>query len=365
MSEKSGSPISEGLETAFEIHNRITDSVQPILDQQKKIEEITAGINIDPPHLRIENPVMDAIETAHIQSSALQFANRIANFQINTEITRAIQSFIKIVNSSFYENIRTVVDRVGEVLQNIAQSPAIQWLQSIDYNPIIAFFQNLDLDFDISERYKELNEAYLQAMYDCNWFPYAGWTIDIRLFTEVNDILATSRGKSKRRTARIDKAIFSYYTDHEIRKIKRSWNNSDLEFHIKKMIGQAIDAHLRGEYALTITCLATMWEGLIHKRSNVIGRRSSEKTKQDFKELISDNDFEPIFADFYENMIVSQCNTPDDVIEGVPNRNGISHSKYKKYPNKKASLNAILLTDFIINLSPIDVKEDQTKEVKM
>ena len=39
----------------------------------------------------------------------------------------------------------------------------------------------------------------------------------------------------------------------------------------------------------------------------------------------------------------------EDVIEGVPSRNGWLHGNYRKYPNKTASLNAILLTDFIIN----------------
>lgn len=39
----------------------------------------------------------------------------------------------------------------------------------------------------------------------------------------------------------------------------------------------------------------------------------------------------------------------EDIIEGVPSRNGCLHGQYKKYPNKKASLNAILLTDFIIS----------------
>ena len=51
------------------------------------------------------------------------------------------------------------------------------------------------------------------------------------------------------------------------------------------------------------------------------------------------------------------CDTPEDVIDGVPNRNGVSHSKYKRYPNKKASLNAILLTDFIIGLSPLPIED--------
>ena len=74
-----------------------------------------------------------------------------------------------------------------------------------------------------------------------------------------------------------------------------------------------------------------MWEGLIHKRLNVTERLGSKKTKEGFKELIGENDFDPIFSDFYENFIVCDCNSPEEVIDGVPNRNGVSHSKYKKY----------------------------------
>ena len=109
---------------------------------------------------------------------------------------------------------------------------------------------------------------------------------------------------------------------------------------------------MRGEYALTIACLATMWESLIQQKYGLSGRRAQNKIKKDFAELIDENDYEAIISDFYNNLIVSQCNTPDEVIEGVPNRNAISHGKYRRYPNKKASLNAILLTDFIISLEP-------------
>jgi hypothetical protein len=58
--------------------------------------------------------------------------------------------------------------------------------------------------------YRELNERYLQVMYESKWFPYAGWTVDIELFAEVNEIIASSRGASKRREKRIDNAILSY-----------------------------------------------------------------------------------------------------------------------------------------------------------
>ena len=357
MTIKNENYIPEGIEKTLEAQSRMMEPLQPLLEEQRRIETMTARLNLDSPHMRIGNQVMEAFKAA--QNPALQFAARQASeIQATSGIQAALEA-INQINYSFLENAIKAANKLSEAFRSTI-SPAIQWLESIDYNPIIKYLQNLDFDVDISKRYKELNGAYLQAMYDCHWFPYAGWTIDIRLFSEINDILATSRGASKRREKRIDKAIFSHYTDVEIQNIKRTWKKSDdIEPHIKRMLGQAINAHLRGEYALTITCLATLWEGLIHRKCNIEGRRNCKRTKQDFKELIIDNKFEPIFSDFYENMIVSQCDTPEEVIEGVPNRNGISHSKYIKYPNKKASLNAILLTDFIIGLSPINILEDQ------
>ena len=47
----------------------------------------------------------------------------------------------------------------------------------------------------------------------------------------------------------------------------------------------------------------------------------------------------------------------DDVIDGVPNRHGVSHSWYRSYPSKKASLNAIMLTDYILRLEPLDAAQ--------
>lgn len=129
-----------------------------------------------------------------------------------------------------------------------------------------------------------------------------------------------------------------------------------MESHVKKMVNQAINAHLRGEYVLTIACLATLWEGML-KQKMPAKTRSNKELKKDIKALVVGNGYEEILGDFYNNLIIGTCYGIEDVKEGVPNRNGIAHSWYKKYPNKKASLNAILLTDFIINLNPKETTE--------
>ena len=129
------------------------------------------------------------------------------------------------------------------------------------------------------------------------------------------------------------------------------------------ILKQALEAHLRGEYALCVSSLATMWEGLIYIKANnaTMQDRHRQKmgiTKKALEDLTVANDYGQIFSDYFNNFIVSQCNTIDDVVDGVPNRHSVSHSWYRKYPSKKASLNAILLTDFILGLEPLENNQE-------
>ena len=330
----------------MEITQKLQDSARPILEQQEKIRQITEPIRLNLP-----------------DNTALMQAQRVfSNFQINSGLLETVTQLNNKLTSLLSNQISAFVNNMSSAIMTAVQSPMMQWLQSFDFTSVWDILKDIDPLIDYSDRYKELNQAYLSAMHECKWFPYAGWISDISLFSTISEIITTSRGASKRREKRIDTAILSYYTKAELKNIKRQWKNTELEPHIKKILGQAIEAHIRGEYVLTTTCLATMWEGLIHKKLNVTGRLGSKKTKEEFKGLIDYNDFEPIFSEFYEKFIVCDCNSPEEVIEGIPNRNAISHSKYKKYPNKKASLNAILLTDFIINLKPKEVSEDNENE---
>ena len=234
-------------------------------------------------------------------------------------------------------------------------SPILDWVNNT-YKPQI---QNLieTLNYSSKQAYENFFKLQSITMFEYKWFPGVVYLLDRKVLFEIYDILLHSRGKSKRREKRIDNIIISNYSSKEIQRIKNKWKKSDLESHIKKILCQAIDSHIRGEYALCIAALATMWEGLIHYKLNIKSRLNQKETKKRFNDLISLNEYDEIVYDFYEKFIVSQCNTPDDVIEGVPNRNAISHSKYKKYPNKKASLNAILLTDFIISLEAKETLE--------
>ena len=364
MSENKFKPSSEYFSTMIDTQNRIRESITPMIERQNRLGEIISPmiqtIADYKTNILFSNPGIDAIKST-IKTSA--FDNMKFQFSFPAiEIARKL-------NDSLTENIansiKSVLDRYPSFIDSL-RSPAIDWLRGFDFSPIVETLRNIAIAPDLSRRYKELNEIYLRTMYETKWFPYAGWIADTSLFYEVNKIISTSRGASKNREKRIDKAILSYYTKTEIRRIKKSWWNSELDHCIRRALGQSIEAYLRGEYVLTISSLSTMWEGLIYIKANNAPssdrkRQRMKKTKEELKELIKYNDYELIFGDYFDVFIVSNCNGVKDVVEGVPNRHSVAHSWYNKYPNKKAALNAILLTDFIINLNPIEQTEEKRK----
>ena len=354
--------MKESLERISDVQSKLKDAIAPMLETQEKLKTITSPLTQTlaayKTSVLFSNPVLEELKQS-LRNSALESIK----LQLSTPALDMLKEMNLSLASSLSDSIKSVLESYSSIADSL-RTPALDWLRSFDFSPITEIIKNLQIDPNISHRYKELNEIYLQTMYETKWFPYAGWIADLSLFQEVNEIIASSRGASKNREKRIDKAILSYYTNTEIRRIKKAWWNSDLDYCIRKTLSQAIESFLRGEYALTISCLSTMWEGLIYIKAKDTDtssrkRQRMDETKKELKELVEYNDFELIFSDYFNDFIVSNCNEVKDVIEGVPNRHGVAHSWYRKYPNKKAALNAILLTDFIINLKPIEKAEEK------
>ena len=377
--------IPEEMEKLREETDSLDESLKPILDADEKLRKITEstssalskitasdsmlsafqGYRLNPifrslgevalsnviPQYSFTNPVLQQIKENHslsmsgILTATSAFGDYLQRYQ---EQIRSISASLQAISAAY-----------NSVIPSIVKSPVFEWLNSLDAFPIHSILGDLHLpEGGLLERYDKLKEAYLATLMECKWFPYAAWAADLSLFVEISDIMATSRGTSKRREKRIDQAILAYYDKAEIKAIKREWRQMAIDNHIKRILGQAIEAHLRGEYALTISSLSTMWEGLIYIKANNATmqdrhRQRMDKTKKELVALTEANDYNKIFSDYFDQFIVSQCNAVSDVVDGVPNRHGVSHSWYHKYPNKKASLNAILLTDFILSLEPI------------
>lgn len=377
-------PMPKSIKLNTGVSDKLADSIRPIVEQQERLKEITRPFTEVSEHYKAMVEPLNACNPAYERLAGLQ--KSIAEMQLNTtpiaidaisdslksmslrlaplyseiQTSKLIEAVGNTLTSSIAVSMQNIIPNFSSVLLEAIQSPLLDWIKSFDFSPWTRIFENLHFP-DLEVHKDELDEIYLRVMYDAKWFPYAGWQADAKLFVEVSDILNSSRGMSKRCEKRIDKAILSYYTKSEIKRIKKEWNASELDSYVKKALGQTLEAYLRGEYALVIPFLATIWEGIIKSKTAEV----TKKPKEDFKKLVDENGFDDVFSEFYNKLIIATCYSKEDVIEGVPNRHGVAHSWYVKYPTKKAALNAILLTDFIIKLQPTHKSENiiiQTQE---
>lgn len=247
--------------------------------------------------------------------------------------------------------VTPVHDTTAATLRHLANtilpviSPFYDWLNTFDFSSILSY------DAARAERFKEENELYMQSMYKARWFPYVGWHSDISLFNEILDILYSSKGVSDRAVSRIDKAVMNYYTDSEIRRIKKGWQNSEIENTEKRIMIQAINAYFRKEYAITSICLSTLWQNLIYKKiGDLASGRKDKQTKEYYAKLIDENGYDEAFKSFFDDFIMYDCRSKEQALPDVPGRNSNAHGWHLSYPKKKAALNAIFLTDFILDL---------------
>ena len=245
-----------------------------------------------------------------------------------------------------------VLEQINEISSNVGK-----WLQTVDFSPLTRILENIQ-DIGFGYDYEEVNEVFLKAMFDARWFPYAGWIADFRIVDEMLAILDTSRA-SKNRIKRIDNLIFSYYDKDEINNLKRGWRQMKLPSYMTRILVQSVQAYHRREYALTVSALSTLWEGIIQEKVNDTSYRISRKTRENLTKLIEENEFDKIFSSFCEEFIFYDCRKAEEVKPDVPGRHGIAHCWYDTYPSRKMALNAILFTDFLLGLKPLEKMEDK------
>lgn len=240
------------------------------------------------------------------------------------------------------------------VMQEIQTATSVirGWLQSVDFTPLISIVETIK-NYGFNYEYEDVDEIYLKTMFDARWFPYAEWVADYIMVDAIFDILDTSRA-TKNRTKRIDDLIFSYYNKDELMNLKRGWRQLNLPSHMIRILIQSIQAYNRREYALTVSALSTLWEGIIQEKVNDNRYRVSKRTRENLAQLIAENEFDNIFTSFCDEFIFYDCMKPEEVKADVPGRHGIAHCWYDTYPNRKVALNAIIFTDFLLRLKPLE-----------
>lgn len=341
--------MPEAIQRSIEISENVKNSIAPLLEQQEKMKQI---LDVSVPKTNFSTPALDTVK----EVGELTMKSAIPNYQFESSALRVIGELNKNVITNLVSGLNTLIQStVMKEIQSIASNVG-KWLQTVDFSPLISILENIQsagFEFD----YKEVNEVFLKAMFDAKWFPYAGWIADFRIVGEMLEILDTSR-VSTNRIKRIDRLIFSYYDKDEIDNFKRGWRKMNLPSYMIRIMVQSVQAYHRREYALTVSALSTLWEGIIQEKANDNSYRVSKKTRENLTKLIAKNEFNIIFSSFCEEFIFYDCRRVDEVKSDVPGRHGIAHCWYETYPSRKAALNAILFTDFLLGLKPLEKMEE-------
>ena len=248
------------------------------------------------------------------------------------------------------------VDKLNVVTSVL--EPLVAYLREIAYSPLSKlqkFFQELQLD----QYFARLNNIYLEELAVARWFPVAIATENAEFFKDIINAVDTTRKGSQNRTKKLDKVFFAFYDVDAIDDIKRYWRTKDLPKHIKRILVEAIQAYKRRQYALTLSALAPLWQGIIQEKAKGWQEgKTNNKTKREFQSLITENDCNKFVEYYFDEYVFYPCYGIEEVKDDVPGRNSVCHSWYKAYPTRKAALNSILFTDFLLNLKPLKKGEN-------
>ena len=329
--------MSKSMQQVVKSFTILQKSLVPRLKQQEQMRSIATSVRKIP--TQIEKVGLDLIN-----SSISNYYQGIAN-----NLVESTKTLMPKYTPSISESIKNFVSYKFDIAHRI-QSPIQQMLHGIDFSPLYSILKSL-IDFS---KYKEkFNRIIITETYEAKWFPHALCINDRRMVVEFWNILDSTR-KSKNRIKRIDKLVFRTYDKKRIESMKKEWRKKDIPEYKMRMMHQAVQAYHRREYAITVVVLSTLWEGIIYDKANDTRRKIGRYTKENFKKLLLRTDYNKLFMSFFDEYIMYNCESVEEVKEDVPGRNSSAHSWYNKYPSRKAALNAILFTDFLLDIEPLE-----------
>ena len=278
-------------------------------------------------------------------------------------MTQISQSTInKVATSSIHNSGLTF--HLKNILKDMSMSaitktfevPIMSFISSIVHSPTAIIREEIEKYLPEGVTYASFNELYLSKMYEMKWFPYLGQYYSFGFDIQVLNI-ANSNEDKETIIKMIDQLVFDYYNDNEIEEMKNSWKHADITKAKLRILNEAVNAYYRREYALTVSTIVLLWEGIIARKVNEVdNKRTSSRTKENLKNLIEKNGYEEVINSYCKEFIFYSCSNSNEVIKDVPGRHSIAHSWYEEYPSKKMALNAIFFTDFLLNLDKVSIE---------
>ena len=196
----------------------------------------------------------------------------------------------------------------------------------------------------------------LHALMDARWSPSLLFDLPEQEMILLNKILVKEMPPEKRVEA-IDRFVFRRFGRDYIAEILKDWATLPIPSCVSRLMCEAVKAYRRKEYGLVVHSLPVQWEGIVKQKASLPERVRSSVLKAAVEKLISENSCPKILYTFYDEFVMYQCDTSADYIPDVPGRNAIAHGWFPEYTSRKAALNAILFTDFLL---PLDRLEETT-----
>ena len=201
--------------------------------------------------------------------------------------------------------------------------------------------------------WREHQRKCLRALMEAKWCPSLLFDIPEQEMIPLNRIL-TKKASPDERVEAIDKFVFRRFGRDYIAGILEDWASLPIPPHVQQLMSESVKAYRRKEYGLVVHSLPVQWEGIIKEKAHLPERVSGAILKDAVEKLVSENSRSKILSAFYEDFVMYQCYGMKDYIPDVPGRNAIAHGWFPEYPSRKAALNAILFTDFLLHLDKLE-----------
>ncbi len=288
--------------------------------------------------------------------------NSATSFRLNDNTMQMIKAVFSSIKGLYSPEMQKTIQYIAHIGKNVIDkiSSAISFIQSIDFERIQQAVNILREGLSYAEDYESLIDNCMDIVYNYyNWCPSIVYTflndMQAKSFFELIDIIDSCRLGSDNSKNKIDKIVFKYYSNSKIEVIKRICrHSSNLSVCYKKLIIEALTAYQNKNYGSTVIILSMLLQGIISNKASNRMYQQDDKIKKCVKDLVAENKRSEAFTEFFNNCIYKPCSNCDDVNVDVLSRHAVAHGWMQNYPSKKAALNAILFTEFLLNLQPIN-----------
>lgn len=152
---------------------------------------------------------------------------------------------------------------------------------------------------------------------------------------------------------KIDKIMIDWHSDETVQKMLENWREVSWLSQRWHIIELAIQAHLRGEYVLSIPVLLAQVEGIIANNHNYSGWMSGKEWQRQFESLLHEalvlKGKNNAMRNFVTEILLANF-VHGNSIPTSPNRHAILHGADTQYGTKANSLKLILLIENLIDL---------------